>query len=99
MAMQEDFDVFLDENEFAVKVQAENPARIFTAIFDGPGVVARIGGVQVETTIPTLTTKAENVAGFVRGETTITVPDCADPFTFLDALPDGTGWVTVELAP
>lgn len=99
MPIQGDFDVFLNEDEFAVKVQAESPARTFLAIFEGPGVVARIGGVAVETTTPTLTTAASSVAGFVRGETTITVPGHADPFTFLGAIPDGTGWVTVELAP
>ncbi|GEM_PF-1701537 len=97
--MQEDFNAFLNTDDFAVEVQAVNPARTFPAIFDNEFTLASLGGMELETTVPQFETKAENVADFVRGETTVTIPGIDDPFTVERVKPDGTGWAVVELVP
>lgn len=97
--MLEDFDAFLNTKDFAVKVQAANPDRTFTAIFDNEPTLATLGGMELETTAPELEAKAEDVADFVRGETTVTVPGIDDPFTVARVKPDGIGWAVVELVP
>lgn len=97
--MKEDFDAFLNTEDFAVEVQSANPDRTFAAIFDNEATLASLGGMELESTTPQLETKAENVADFVRGETTVTVPGIADPFTVDRVKPDGTGWALVELVP
>lgn len=99
MSMQEDFDAFLETDDFAVMVRSENPDRTFAAIFDNEFMLAKLGGIELETTAPQLETKVENVAGFERGVTTIIVPGIETPFMVDRVQPDGTGWVRVELAP
>ena len=97
--MLEDLDIFFDEKEFAVEVRSENPARTFAAIFDAPGATASLGGLELGTTMPTLTTKAENVMGFERRVTTVEVSGVADSFVVVDVKPDGSGLAVVELSP
>ena len=97
--MKEALDAFLSLDDFAVEVRSTNPDRTFAAIFDNESALATLRGMELETTSPQLETKAENVADFVRGETLVTVPGIADPFTVARVKPDGTGWAVVELAP
>ncbi|GFM38316.1 head-tail joining protein [Desulfovibrio psychrotolerans] len=97
MAMQEDFTDFLDIEEFAVKVQAENPARTFAAIFDNQGTLTTIGSVELETTAPTLTCRYSDVQDFARGETLCTVQ--GKVFDVDRVEPDGTGMAMVILIP
>jgi hypothetical protein len=94
MTMQEDFTDFLDLEEFAVEVRAENPARTFAAIFDNPGVFATLGSLELETTGPVLTCKHSDVADFTR-ETVCTVGGRVYDVDRVE--PDGTGVAVVLL--
>lgn len=97
--MREDFDAFLRLDDFAVQVRSESPDRTFAAVFDNESVLARLGGMELESTTPTMETEAEYVAGFVRGVTLVYIPGIETPFTVDRVKPDGTGWALVELVP
>lgn len=99
MAMPEDFDAFLDTDDFAVKVTASNPDAAFTAIFDAEFTLATLGGMELQTTAPEFETKASNVADFVRGATTVEIEGVDHTYTVDRVKPDGTGWAVVVLAP
>lgn len=94
--MQEEFEDFLDLEEFAVEVRAENPARTFAAIFDNQGTLATIGGTELETTVPTLTCKYSDVQDFTR-ETVCIVQGAV--FDVDRVEPDGTGLALVLMVP
>lgn len=52
---EEDLSVFLNDKEFAVRVQCDDPACTFTAIFDDEGSVSTAGGIRLENGKATLT--------------------------------------------
>ncbi|MEZ6853009.1 head-tail joining protein [Halodesulfovibrio aestuarii] len=93
--MQEDFSDFLDTSEFAVEVSRAD-GTTFAAIFDNEGEVVKIGGAELETTIPTLECCEDDVSQMVWNESVVSVPQAGD-FVVSRIKPDGTGWAVVEL--
>ncbi|XPV77938.1 MAG: head-tail joining protein [Desulfovibrio sp.] len=90
--MEEYLNVFLEE--FADEVQAVNPARTFSAIFNNAYFSAELGEMSFEATQPRLLCAYEEVRDFTQN-TTCTVR--GDVYDVDRVEPDGTGMATVVL--
>lgn len=100
----EDPDDFLQEDDFAFPavISLQGGATVsLSVIFDEPGMTARAGDFEHDTTGPTATCRADLVAGVKRSDSiTITFPTGARTFDVLKTpKPDGTGFAVLDLAP
>lgn len=99
MAFAEDFDEFLDDEDFADEVTITpadgGPSRAFLAIFDSSFVDAATGDMHLEANQPRLTCKQSDADALVRGDLA-TVK--GKTYTVMQVQPDGTGMAMVLMA-
>lgn len=93
---EEDLSVFLNSDEFAVRVQCDDPACTFTAIFDDEGSISQIGGMVLENAKATLTCDRADVQELVWEQTEVDV-EGKGKFTVMRVLPGGGDMRTVVL--
>lgn len=95
----ENLDIFLDTDDFALRVTARLQAggeRRFRAIFDDPYLNAELGEYELDTSSPRLTCRWADVEDVTRGDVVDVDGRVYDVIT--NAQPDGTGMAMLALA-